>query len=243
MKNRWIKHNFILFFLVFFLTGCWERDGLAPVEDSHWRDGQGNMIYRHIVRRGETLYAIAFRYDQDYRQLARLNHIASPYTVRVGQVLQIRGKHNSIKSKWKPKSIPRFYAPSQPIIPRYQARYGQWIWPVKGRLVSSFIPQQGKKGIDIAGHKGDKIRASASGVVAYAGEGLSGYGNLIIIKHNNQFLTAYGNNSRNLVIEGQHIQAGQVIAEMGVVDHRYWGMHFEIRHAGHPVNPLQYLQR
>ena len=110
-------------------------------------------------------------------------------------------------------------------------------------MVATFVPQQGKKGIDIAGSKGQKIQAAAGGVVAYAGSGLSGYGNLIIIKHNNQYLTAYGNKLRNLVKEGQHIRAGQTIAEMGVVDRRYWGVHFEIRKAGIPVNPLSYLKK
>lgn len=114
---------------------------------------------------------------------------------------------------------------------------------MNGRVATRFIPQQGKKGIDIAGRKGEKIRAASSGVVAYAGNGLSGYGNLIIVKHNNQFLTAYGNNLRNLVKEGQKVKAGQIIAEMGVIDRRFWGVHFEIRRAGRPVNPLNYLGR
>ena len=138
---------------------------------------------------------------------------------------------------------------ARPVSPSYQAswarpgRYQSWLWPVNGRVATQFIPQQGKKGIDIAGMKGEKIRASSGGVVAYAGSGLSGYGNLIIIKHNNQFLTAYGNNLRNMVHEGQQVKAGQVIAEMGVVDRRFWGVHFEIRRAGKPVNPLNYLQK
>ena len=114
---------------------------------------------------------------------------------------------------------------------------------MRGRVVATYVPQQGKKGIDIAGKKGDKIHAAAGGTVAYAGNGLSGYGNLIIIKHDNQYLTAYGDNLHNLVKEGQRIRRGQIIAEMGVVDRRFWGVHFEIRKAGKPVNPLNYLQK
>jgi lipoprotein NlpD len=117
-----------------------------------------------------------------------------------------------------------------------------WLWPAEGRVATSFVPQQGKKGIDIAGHKGQKIRAAGDGTVAYAGNGLSGYGNLIIIKHDNQYLTAYGNNLRNLVKEGQRIHYGQTIADMGIVDRRFWGVHFEMRRAGKPVNPMDYLK-
>jgi lipoprotein NlpD len=118
-----------------------------------------------------------------------------------------------------------------------------WFWPVSGRVSTTFIPDQGKKGINIACKKGERVLASAGGVVAYAGSGLSGYGNLIIIKHNNEYLTAYGNNERNLVKEGQKVKPGQVIATAGVIDRKYWGVHFEIRKKGIPVNPLNYLQK
>jgi lipoprotein NlpD len=118
-----------------------------------------------------------------------------------------------------------------------------WYWPVRGRVVTTFIPGQGKKGINIACNKGDRIKASSNGVVAYAGNGLQGYGNLIIIRHTNEFLTAYGNNARNLVREGQQVRAGQDIAEAGLVDRKYWGVHFEIRKKGIPVNPMSYLKR
>lgn len=85
--------------------------------------------------------------------------------------------------------------------------------------------------------------AAADGVVAYSGNGLSGYGNLIIIKHNGQFLTAYANNLKNKVEEGQKVKAGQIIAEMGIIDRQFWGVHFEIRKSGQPVNPMLYLQK
>jgi lipoprotein NlpD len=100
-----------------------------------------------------------------------------------------------------------------------------------------------RKGIDIAGRKGDKVYAAQSGIVAYAGSGLANYGNLIIIKHPNNYLTAYGNNARNLVKEGQYVNSGQVIAEMGIINHQYYGLHFEIRQQGKPLNPLLFLRR
>jgi lipoprotein NlpD len=229
-------------FLLILLSGCGGRESLAPVVQLHWRDGN-RYDRQYVVRRGDTLYAIAFRYDRDYRQLAAENHIYPPYSLRVGQIIYLQPR--MIRARIK-KSIP-YARPSNATTSRYippavaSGRNKQWLWPAHGRIVTSFVPDQGKKGLDIAGKKGDKIYASAAGTVAYAGSGLTGYGNLIIIKHDNQFLTAYGNNARNLVHEGQMIRAGQMIAEMGLVDRRFWGVHFEIRHAGKPVNPRYYL--
>lgn len=232
-----------VFLIVVGLCSCGERDGLAPVSELNWRAGNTRAT-QHVVRRGETLYAIAFRFDKDYRELAAANHIYAPYSLRVGQIIRIQpGRHQTYS-----RPTPRYYR-SPVAKPRYvQPRFiptrstGHWTWPARGRVVANFVPEQGKKGLDIAGVKGDKIYAAGNGTVAYSGSGLSGYGNLIIIKHDNQFLTAYGNNERNLVTEGQTIKAGQVIADMGVVDRRYWGVHFEIRQSGNPVNPLMYLQ-
>lgn len=245
---------------VLILSACGQRVGLAPVVESNWRAANTHAT-RHVVERGETLYAIAFRYDQDYRRLAIANHLRSPYTLKVGQVIRLEATHYRpvrilpVKSV-RPVNPVRSVRPMESVKPRYakpiwhprnkahatDASNG-WLWPVHGRIVASYLPEQGRKGIDIAGHKGQKIVASSSGVVAYSGSGLSGYGNLIIIKHDNQYLTAYGNNLRNLVREGQHIKAGQVIAEIGMINKQDWGVHFEIRRAGKPVNPLNYLQK
>ena len=225
------------------LCSCGERVGLAPVVELNWR-AVNNNAKEHIVQRGETLFAIAFRYDQDYRQLATNNHLSSPYTVRVGQIIDLRPMGRPARAT----PLRRYpginhHKPARQSVKNIYKNYNMgWLWPAHGRVVTSFAPQQGKKGINIAGSKGEKIHAANGGIVAYAGNGLAGYGNLIIIKHNNQYLTAYGNNSRNLVREGQRIQPGQAIAEMGVVDRHYWGVHFEIRKAGKPVNPLNYLK-
>lgn len=235
-----------LFVLMLSVVACGERQtGLAPVVELRWHP-QNNHQTAHRVQRGETLYAIAFRYDKDFRQLAAYNHLRSPYSLRVGQVVRLPGSSSVVINKtWhSAQQRPPIKAgpASKGIQPRVISRSGSWYWPAKGRVVSSFVPQQGKKGIDIAGKKGDKVYASAGGIVAYAGNGLSGYGNLIIIKHNGQFLTAYGNNSRNRVREGQLVKAGQVIADMGVMDRKFWGVHFEIRKSGQPVNPVSYLR-
>ena len=232
------------------LCSCGSREGLAPVVELKWR-AVNNHAKQHEVQRGETLYAIAFHYDQDYRQLAMANYLRSPYTLRVGQIIRLQAATIPEKKSVTPhynhptKYTPPVWRPTIKHTPPEQSQqhYIGWSWPIRGKVVARYSPQLGKKGIDIAGSKGEKIRAASGGVVAYAGSGLSGYGNLIIIKHDNQYLTAYGNNLRNLVKEGQRIQTGQAIAEIGVVDRRYWGVHFEIRKAGQPVNPLNYLKK
>ncbi|WP_173236879.1 peptidoglycan DD-metalloendopeptidase family protein [Legionella antarctica] len=240
--------NFFCLFLIIILAGCGARNGLAPVSELKWQSFS-KYQKKHTVRRGETLYAIAFRYDTDFRTLARINRVRPPYALRVGQVLNLQGiQHRT--SLAKPAYSRRYLRPvtqaKQRVIysPTHNARSSSgWMWPVTGRVVTTFIPNQGKKGINIACKKGEKVHASSGGVVAYAGSGLAGYGNLIIIKHNNEYLTAYGNNAKNLVSEGQKVKMGQIIAEAGVIDRKYWGVHFEIRKTGIPVNPLNYLQK
>lgn len=234
------KIGYILLFAL--ITGCATRTTLAPVVEGRWAQSRVNQ---HIVSRGETLYSIAFRYDLDYRRLAMINHLSPPYIVRVGQALYLNGY----------AARPHYYQPNRPsknasyskrahvYIPTNIGNVGRWRWPANGQIMTSFAPGLGRKGIDIGGKKGQKIYAAGAGVVAYAGHGLSGYGNLIIIKHNERMLTAYGHNSRNLVREGQHVAAGQTIAEMGLVNRQDAGVHFEMRQSGKPINPLYYLTR
>ncbi|WP_372626060.1 peptidoglycan DD-metalloendopeptidase family protein [Arsukibacterium sp.] len=118
----------------------------------------------------------------------------------------------------------------------------QWQWPVKGKIVSRFSTlEHGNKGIDIAGREGSRINAAAEGLVVYAGSALRGYGNLIIIKHNDDYLSAYAHNKRILVAERQQVAAGQQIAEMGATDATDSRLHFEIRFRGKSVDPIRYL--
>lgn len=218
------------------LSGCADRFTMAPVVGSNWK-AYSHRGGRYVVQRGDTLYSIAFRYDRDYRKLASLNHLPHPYILSIGQVLLLDSPQSWRFQKSVKHSTLKM-TPSKRLVSQFLTR---WMWPAHGRIATTFNPQAGKKGIDIAGQKGNKIYASRSGVVAYAGNGLAGYGNLIILRHDNQWLTAYGYNARNLVLEGQQVKAGQVIAEMGIVEHRFYGVHFEIRQAGHPINPLNYL--
>ncbi|HHF7366598.1 TPA: peptidoglycan DD-metalloendopeptidase family protein [Legionella bozemanae] len=239
--------RFLCLFLMITLVGC--GNNLAPVTELKWNPySRYQKVY--VVKRGDTLFSIAFRYDTNYRTLARLNHINPPYSLRVGQVINLRGitprhtqkvrpaivRHYSVTPQARPSVI---YSPAN----RYARSASGWLWPVSGRVTTSFIPEQGKKGINIACKKGERVIAAADGVVAYAGSGLAGYGNLIIIKHNHEYLTAYGNNARIMVSEGHHVKAGQIIAIAGVIDRKYTGVHFEIRKSGVPVNPLNYLQK
>ncbi len=234
----------LLSILLMELSACDSHNhALAPVIELNWRAGIHANQTQYIVVRGDTLYSIAFRYDEDYLSLAKFNHLSSPYSLKVGQVINLTSVRHSITTS---SNLPN--KPQQPVFKPIKTTVhssylsGHWLWPAKGQVVANFVPEQGKKGLDIAGHQGDKIYASAMGTVAYAGNGLSGYGNLIIIKHANQYLTAYGFNARNLVTEGQTVKAGQVIADMGMIERRYWGVHFEIRRSGKPVNPRFYLK-
>ncbi|HBV75686.1 peptidoglycan DD-metalloendopeptidase family protein [Vibrio casei] len=119
----------------------------------------------------------------------------------------------------------------------------RWVWPTKGRVISKFsIGEQGNKGIDIAGQRGQDVVSTASGVVVYAGNALRGYGNLIIIKHNDEYLSAYAHNDRLLIREGQSVKTGQKIASMGSTGTNSVRLHFEIRYKGKSVNPERYLE-
>ncbi len=234
------------------LVACEEdRSGLAPVVEGPWHAHHATPN-RYTVRAGDTLYSIAFRYDQDYRRLAAMNHLQSPYVVKVGQSLFLNPRYNSqipsirhvvraaprgTRARWQ---APRqMAAPARAVVP---PRNTHWLWPVHGRIISSFAPEFGKKGIDIAGSQGQTIRATANGMVAYSGDGLTGYGNMILIQHSHQLLSAYGYNARNLVRAGQSVKAGQAIAIMGTSPQRRYAMHFELRKAGKPVNPKYFLR-
>jgi len=219
---------------IFMLSSCHERLDLAPVVELYGERMHSNASY-HIVHRYDTLYAIAFRYDQSYQTLALLNHLTPPYKLYVGQSIRLKPDaqfHPVLKVSHSSKHISTFVKVSSP----------KWVWPTRvRRVVTYFSPTAGQKGIDIVGRSGDKVYAANSGVIAYAGDGLTGYGNLIIIKHDNQLLTAYGHNAHNLVKEGQYVRAGQMIATMGMLDRGHCGLHFEIRQWGKPVNPLKYV--
>lgn len=191
----------------------------------------------HIVQPGETLYAIAWRHGVDYQSLARWNGLANPDFLSVGQRLVLR------PSVEPPAPAPR--PPSQatrPVVATTPAV--QWSWPTDGAVLRRFGDRSGlSNGVGIGGSAGQDIRAAAAGRVVYAGSGLQAYGQLVIINHDNEFLSAYGYNAELLVAQGETVSLGQRIARMGVGPERRAQLHFEIRRNGTPVDPLAQLPR
>ncbi len=190
---------------------------------------------RYTVRRGDTLYSIAWRYRLDSRALAAWNHIRAPYTIYPGRRLRLRAPVARSDRRARRRRAPQ---------PPRSVRAPSWHWPTAGRVVETFRRgDPGRRGLDIRGRLGQPVKAAAAGRVVYSGSGLPGYGQLIIIKHNDNYLSAYGYNRRLLVREGQRVRAGQRIAEMGAVGAQGPVLHFEIRRDGRPVNPLRLLPR
>jgi len=220
------------------------------------------------VRAGDTLYTIAWRYGLDFPDLARWNGIAPPYTIYPGQSLRLTyaAKPAPKTRPSKKQTAPSKSAPTTKAKPTVvsrstgkkanppkksatdtafdQRRRLVWQWPTRGKLEQRFSNvDPSRKGIKISGNSGQKVVAAESGKVVYAGSGLIGYGRLIIIKHNKNYLSAYGHNRRLLVDEGGIVRRGEAVAEMGKNGGGRPTLHFEIRRNGTPVNPLKLLPR
>lgn len=221
------------------------------------------------VRKGDSLYSIAWRAGLDYQTLARWNHLRAPYTIYPGQVIRLSPTK---KSKTAASTRPKTYKTPKPAAPVRKggvakntqkkvikppnkpktpqkppsANAGKlhWRWPTRGKILSRYSSADASSsGIKIGGRRGQKIVAAEAGEIVYVGSGLIGYGKLIIIKHNNKFLSAYGHNSNLLVKEGDRVKKGQHISDMGVTNQGKALLYFEVRRYGKPVNPLSYLPR
>ena len=198
----------------------------------------------HVVAPGETLYTIAWRNGLDYRDLARWNGLRDPDYLRVGQRLVLAAPAASAPPPAvRPTSVPGPSAVGAgATAPPRTAAPPAWRWPTDGRVASRFGAASAlPNGIGIAGRVGQPVRAAAGGRVVYAGSGLIGYGQLVIIKHSDTYLSAYGHNSRLFVRQGQQVAAGEKIAEMGLGPGREPRLHFEVRRDGTPVDPLPLL--
>ncbi|KAB8305226.1 murein hydrolase activator NlpD [Erwinia endophytica] len=251
----------------------------------------------YTVKRGDTLFYIAWITGNDFRDLAQRNNVSSPYSLHVGQQLQVSNssggtltggnaitaeddKAGGVATQSSPGQIQSTTVAQQPVITYSEdsgkasegkmlpssgtntvatttapvtvptvssttnstTPVGSWRWPTNGKIIDNFSASEGgNKGIDIAGSRGQPVIATASGRVVYAGNALRGYGNLIIIKHNDDYLSAYAHNDTMLVREQQEVNAGQKIATMGSTGTSSVRLHFEIRYKGKSVNPLRYL--
>ena len=207
------------------------------------------------VQRGQTLYRIATDNGISALDLAMWNNVPPPYTIYPGQRLRLypgqavsrpvaRTPTIAASTRNTPSaSIPRTATPTAAPATPAQSNFA-WRWPADGQLVGRYAPgEPTQQGIDIAGSAGAPVRAAADGVVVYSGSGLVGYGELVIVKHNDQWLSAYGHNRSRMVNEGKVVKAGEQIAEMGHSGAARDMLHFEIRYNGKPVDPQQYLPR
>ena len=204
-----------------------------------------------IVSRGDTLYSLARDNGVKVAQLARWNFIRHPYRIKPGQKLRLHPPSVAVDNVVTESRPADARSPAIAAVPdspapavRLPSRVSKWIWPVGGKVVKTFSQQDtDRKGIGIAGRRGQAVKAAADGQVVYSGNGLISYGNLVIIKHSNAFLSAYAYNRKLLVKEGEAVRAGQTIANMGSAERGRAMLHFEIRKNGKPVNPLRYLPR
>ncbi len=254
----------LVLLLALLLGACASRKPPLVVERS--LTGPAKAV--HVVAPGETLYSIALRYERDYRELARLNRLDSSFTIRPGQRLKLSGKipapeaasstRRGAKTTARPAPsgkhgdsrrtpVTKSSAAVPPVDSDSRASPSvtsslSWEWPASGPVTGGFGSNGVTgKGLDIAGKRGDSVRAAASGVVVYAGSGLVGYGRLLIIRHDDNYISAYAHNDKFLVGEGERVKLGQAIAEMGASGADRDKLHFEIRERGKPVDPLRFL--
>jgi lipoprotein NlpD len=258
---------FVVLLLLSALLGCGSSPP-APVEDRNRRAAADSRLY--TVQRGDTLYSIAFRYGLDYRGVAAANSIPGPYTIFPGQKIYLKEapvpvatKASSSKSSSTPQrastSAAKVSKQPTPTVtktsptksttvapaktPVYSGRnVSAWRWPTSGSVTRGYSSSV-HKGIDIGGKRGDSVVAVAEGKVVYAGTGIVGFGELLIVKHNELYLSAYGHNDRLLVGEGDLVKAGQKIAAKGSTGTDTVKLHFEIRKEGKPVDPQKVLPR
>lgn len=214
----------------------------------------------YTVKSGDSLMSISRKSGVSYSNLIRINHLQKPYGIYTGQRIYLKSNSSSesladrIPQKVVPvaggntqttansTAVPASVAtaPTKVVSGKSRAVSGvSWMWPARGTVIRNFSSTN--KGIDIAGSRGQNVNAAASGQVVYSGNALRGYGNLIIINHDNEYLSAYAHNDMLLVKEGQRVKKGQVIAKMGSTDASRVMLHFEIRYRGNSVNPRKYL--
>ena len=209
----------------------------------------------YTVRRGDTLYSIALEHGADYREVAQWNSLDDPSKLSVGQVLRVTAPEQQTQpgvrvgagpAAGRVESRPLGSAPPpKPVAreePKLEAQPLQFAWPVKGKVLAGFAEPR-RKGIDIDGKLGDAVGAAAAGRVTYVGSGIPGLGKLVVIRHDQGYITVYAHNKDILVKEQQSVTRGQKIAELGASDAERPKLHFQIRKGAAAVDPLLYLPR
>lgn len=207
---------------------------------------------RYTVQRGDTLHAIAWRLGVDHRKIIEWNRLENPDRIMVGQSLIVAppavaspapGAAPAQQIPAAPRPAPIALPPidePDPVAAAPSAGPGRWVWPAEGKSRRS-VSATGSSGLQIRGTRGQTIKAAAAGEVVYSGSGLRGYGQLLILKHDEVYLSAYAHNDKLLVQEGQRVERGQAIALMGDTGASEVMLHFEIRKGGKAVDPTRYL--
>ena len=238
-------------------------DPSTTVKPSPGFENAGKPGY-YTVKPGETLIRIGLETGQNWKDIAAWNNLEQPNQISVGQVLRVLPPTATLAAAAAPESNGVVTRPiGSGSVASTQVQPGQnsapaarpaepaaatatvdsglnWIWPVPGPVLAGFDEVK-NKGLDLGGTAGEPVLAAADGRVVYVGAGLRGYGNLIILKHDNTYLTAYAHNKTLLVKEDQAVRRGQKIAEMGNSDADRVKLHFEVRRQGKPVDPVKYL--
>jgi len=215
----------------------------------------------HRVQSGDTLFSIAFSYGLDYRNVANINGIDSPYVIYPNQKIRLRGGPKSVRKVTTTRGTKTVSTPDESVTKNSTEKVNSssrsvstvnipdqkvsvWRWPIAGSVTKSFSNAGvSSKGIDIRGKDSEHVKAAADGVVVYAGNGLIGYGNLVIVKHNDVYLSAYAYNDRILVKEKQSVRAGDSLAIIGGKGSERPLLHFEVRRDGQPIDPLKVLPK
>ena len=264
------KLPLILFIFLFIFCFCACSSHTQRAAITNIAQPSSLKISQHTVVKGDTLYAIAWQYNLDYKDLAKINDISAPYAINPGQILRLSGVASRLPYGVSRPAVKRVHAapkvavktPYSPVSPKknrlikpadepiavktqsVKSSSLVWSWPIRGRIISQFDSAKGlNKGIDIAAKLGEPVHAAADGEVVYSGSGLRGYGKLLIIKHKNSYLSAYAHNSELLAKEGDVVKRGQKVALVGASGVADVKLHFEIRKDGVPVNPVSILPR
>ncbi len=254
MKNPLIVPIFTVSILSALISACVPHT--APVIN---KSPSRHIPQAYEVKPGDSIYTIAWSVGLDFLDIAEWNGLKKPYAIRPKQIIRLRKPASKTAAPkpasanvrkpavaktlptTKPAAKPRANLSAAPTV-GFSKVPGQWNWPAEGRLIGKYAPSDGSNGIQIAGADGSAIKATAAGEVVYVGEGLRGYGKLVIVKHSAEYLSAYAHNRDILVKEGQAVKSGQQIAKMGRSGTKTTMLHFEIRVDGKPVDPMTYLK-